>query len=221
MGKQAKGRWSGLIGEVEALEGMRYPRLSRRRYGAPAGNRAPSDPVPCRAELAIQSSAKVLAYDLINRENGTIGERKLFALVDAVACVLAHEGREETARLALESVVGSTVALAAVRTLRRGRDVVGLACDQAQGAWMHNRVLSAAKDRTFHLLDQAVSTGEQRLAAVIDGAACLIEHGGRAESARLLFEMVDPELAVRCVRILTGEETASWPPDNDGAGNPS
>jgi len=66
----------------------------------------------------------VAAYHLINCENATIGERKLFALVDAVACVLAQDGRhgsKETARLALEIVVGSAVALAAVRTLVNDR----------------------------------------------------------------------------------------------------
>jgi len=71
----------------------------------------------CRAEFTVPSAAKVVAYNLINTENRTVGESKLFALVDAVACVLAHEGREETARLAFESVVGSAVALAAVRVL--------------------------------------------------------------------------------------------------------
>lgn len=71
------------------------------------------------------------------------------------------------------------------------------------------RVTSTAKARAFHLLDEAVSTGERRLLAVIDGAACLIEHGGRVESACLLFEVVDPGLAGRALRMLTGEEDAS------------
>lgn len=44
--------------------------------------------------------------------------------MDAVACVLAHGGQHggaETARLALETVVGSSVALAAVRALVEAR----------------------------------------------------------------------------------------------------
>lgn len=72
-----------------------------------------------RAAREIPSKAKLTAYDLLNAET-TVPERKLFALVDAVSCVLAHNGRyggEETARLALETVTGSSVALAAVRAL--------------------------------------------------------------------------------------------------------
>lgn len=69
------------------------------------------------------------------------------------------------------------------------------------------RVTSAAKVRAFHLLNDAVSTGERRLLAVIDGAACLLDHGGLVESARLLIEVVAPELASRVVRILTGDRT--------------
>ncbi len=71
------------------------------------------------AGRTIPSVAKLRAYDLLNTET-KVAERQLFALVDAVACVLAHGGHygsEETARLALESVVGSAVALAAVRAL--------------------------------------------------------------------------------------------------------
>lgn len=73
----------------------------------------------CRVEGAIPSSAKVAAYHLINDEC-LIGERELFALVDAVACLLAHSGPDggpETARCALETVVPPTVALTAVRAL--------------------------------------------------------------------------------------------------------
>lgn len=106
-------RWASLIGKVDAYEGSTIRDFLNGDDSLPC-------PTPCRAESAIPSSAKVVAYDLINRENGTVGERKLFALVDKVACVLAHEGREETARRALETVVGSGVALAAVRTLVAG-----------------------------------------------------------------------------------------------------
>ena len=56
---------------------------------------------PVRARS--RKSAKLTAYDLLNAENRTSAERKLFAQVDAVACVLAHGGRygsQETARLA-------------------------------------------------------------------------------------------------------------------------
>lgn len=58
----------------------------------------------------------MVAYHLINDES-LVDERSLFALVNAVACVLAHQGRTETARLALEAVVPPVVALAAVRAL--------------------------------------------------------------------------------------------------------
>lgn len=79
-----------------------------------------SNDTACRAELTtIPSAAKVSAYHLINDEC-LIGERELFALVYAVACVLAHDGPDggtETARCAFETVVPPVVALAAVRAL--------------------------------------------------------------------------------------------------------
>ncbi|PZS30822.1 MAG: hypothetical protein DLM59_10850 [Pseudonocardiales bacterium] len=53
-----------------------------------------------------------------------IAWRPLSALVDAAACVLTRGqrcGREETARLALETIVGPAIALAAVRALIDGR----------------------------------------------------------------------------------------------------
>lgn len=105
----------------------RLPPTGEEKPGAPESawcdliGTDPCSPDPaCRAEKIIPSSAKVAAWHLINCENSTIGERKLFALVDAVACLLAHGGRyrsQETARLALETVVGSAVALAATRCL--------------------------------------------------------------------------------------------------------
>jgi len=70
----------------------------------------------CRGEGAIPSAAKLVAYHLLNDEC-LVAERSLFALVGAVACLLAHDGSEETARLAFETVVRPAVALAAVRTL--------------------------------------------------------------------------------------------------------
>jgi hypothetical protein len=47
----------------------------------------------------------------------SIAERRLFALVDSTACLLVHGRSEESARLALEGVVGAAVARAAVHTL--------------------------------------------------------------------------------------------------------
>ncbi len=109
-----------LIRRLDNLEGRATRDFFAGGYGPPrAGDRGSPEPT-CRTGRTIASSAKLAAYDLINAENRTVTERKLFALVDAVACVLAHNGRygsEETARLALEIVVGSTVALAAVRAL--------------------------------------------------------------------------------------------------------
>ncbi|PZS34910.1 MAG: hypothetical protein DLM59_03870 [Pseudonocardiales bacterium] len=72
-----------------------------------------------RPPREVRSAAKVVAFELLNAET-TVAERRLFALVDCVACLLAHGGRygsEETARLAFESVVGSSAAEAAVRVL--------------------------------------------------------------------------------------------------------
>lgn len=74
----------------------------------------------CQVGEAIPSSAKVAAYHVINTQNRTVGEHKLFALVDAVACLLAHggpDGGPETARRAFETVVPPAVALAAMRAL--------------------------------------------------------------------------------------------------------
>jgi hypothetical protein len=71
----------------------------------------------------ITSSAKVVAYELLATET-VIATRPLSALVDAVACVLTHSqrsGREETARLALETITRPAVALAVVRALIGGR----------------------------------------------------------------------------------------------------
>jgi len=66
----------------------------------------------------ISSSARLVAFGLLDAAIST-GEQRLGALVDAVCCVLAHDGRdgEETARLALEAVVHPTVAREAVRVL--------------------------------------------------------------------------------------------------------
>jgi len=73
----------------------------------------------CRTGHVIPSSAKVAAWRLLIADT-RLSERKLFALVDAVACVLAHggpDGGTETARCAFETVVPPVVALAAVRAL--------------------------------------------------------------------------------------------------------
>ena len=70
-----------------------------------------------QTDSTVPSSAKIAAWHLLDGENRTVSERKLFALVDAVVSVLTHGGREETARLAFEIVVGPAVALAAVRIL--------------------------------------------------------------------------------------------------------
>ncbi len=114
------GSAADLIRRLENLEGRATRDFFAGDYGPPpAGDRGSPD-LTCRTGRTIASSAKLAAYDLLNAENRTVTEPKLFALVDAVACVLAHDGRygsEETARLALEIVVGSKVALAAVRAL--------------------------------------------------------------------------------------------------------
>ena len=74
-------------------------------------------PPGARLPETVPSSAKIAAWHLLDGENRTVSERKLFALVDAAVSVLTHGGREETARLAFETVVRPAVALAAVRIL--------------------------------------------------------------------------------------------------------
>ncbi|PZS27881.1 MAG: hypothetical protein DLM59_15570 [Pseudonocardiales bacterium] len=72
-----------------------------------------------RPTREIRSGAKMVAYDMVN-DASPAPERQLAALVDSVVCWLTHGdryGSEETARLALETVVGPAVALAAVRVL--------------------------------------------------------------------------------------------------------
>jgi len=101
-----------LVDKVERSEARATRDFLAGDYGPPMS--------ACRIESAIPSSAKVVAYDLLNAES-PVGEAALFALVDAAVSVLVHEGREETARLAFETVVEPRVALEAVRTLIGGR----------------------------------------------------------------------------------------------------
>lgn len=71
------------------------------------------------AGRAIPSSARVAAWHVLN-DGSPVGERRLFALVDAVVSLLDQGGRSgslETARCALETVASPAVALAAVRVL--------------------------------------------------------------------------------------------------------
>ena len=104
--------WSDLIRRVEDQEQQAARDFFNGDYGPPP-DRLPEPP----AVRPIRASAKVAAWDLLTRENKRVGERKLFGLVDAVVCVLALGGSEETARLAFEVVARPGVALAAVRTL--------------------------------------------------------------------------------------------------------
>jgi hypothetical protein len=110
-----------LFDKLERLEGRATCDFLSGDYGPPATGGLPEP--ACRAGGTIPSSAKLTVFDLLNAES-TLAERKLFALVDCVSCVLAHGGRygsEETARLGLESVVSATIALAAVRVLAESR----------------------------------------------------------------------------------------------------
>jgi len=115
MDELALGSWLDVIDKVETLQGRATGEFLDGDYDPPK-------PV-CAAGRAIRSAAKIAAWQLVNAES-PVPERRLFALVDAVACLLAHGGcdggryvREETARLALETTVGSAAALAAVHTL--------------------------------------------------------------------------------------------------------
>ncbi len=104
-----------LVDKMENLEGRATRDFLSGDYRLP-------EPPRQHCGLTIPSSAKLTAFDLLNVEVST-GERRLFALVDAASCVLAHNGRyggEETARLAFETVVSPAVALAAVRVLTSG-----------------------------------------------------------------------------------------------------
>ena len=101
-----QGSWPDLIHRVENQERRARDFLSGD-YGPPRDHLP--EPVP--------AVAKIAAWHLLDAENRKVSERKLFALVDAVVSVLTHGGREETARLAFETVVRPAVALAAVRIL--------------------------------------------------------------------------------------------------------
>ena len=104
-----------LIGTLENLEEQATRDFLAGDYGPPRG---PLPEPTCRTGRAVPSSAKVAAWHLIDAENRTVSERKLFALVDAAACILDHERNgQETARLVLETAAGPAVALAALRTL--------------------------------------------------------------------------------------------------------
>lgn len=122
MGRQEQVFCSDVIGKPENLDG---PVTCDFLAGECGLSQADDPGTSSRARHGIPSASRAAAYHLIDRENRTVGERKLFALVDAVACVLAHgerSGSRETARLAFETVVGSAVALAAVRVLVECRD---------------------------------------------------------------------------------------------------
>jgi hypothetical protein len=70
----------------------------------------------------ITSSARIVAYEMLAAETA-IGRRPLSALIDAVACVLTHgqrSAREETARLALETITEPAMALVVVRAIVDG-----------------------------------------------------------------------------------------------------
>jgi hypothetical protein len=75
--------------------------------------------------------------------------------------------------------------------------------DSTAGRW---RVTSAARLVAFDLLNDASPITERRLAAVVDGAACLLTHGGHRESARLLLETVAPQVAGRALHTLLGDD---------------
>jgi hypothetical protein len=108
--RQAQGGWTDAAGAA-CRDCGGEPLIDKlERLEGPAGFRPPRE---------VRSAAKVLAFNVLNAET-TVAERRLFALVDAVACLLAYGGcygGEETARLALESVVGSPAAAAAARVL--------------------------------------------------------------------------------------------------------
>ncbi|MBA3338918.1 MAG: hypothetical protein H0T54_04075 [Geodermatophilaceae bacterium] len=111
------GARSDLFDEIEKLEGKAARDLLDGDYWPPPGDRSPE--ATCRIERTVPTSAKVIAYNLLNA--GTrVTERKLFALVDAASCVLDHGqryGGQETTRLALEAVAPQAIALAALRAL--------------------------------------------------------------------------------------------------------
>jgi hypothetical protein len=70
-----------------------------------------------RTDRTIHSSARLVAFDVINAATTGIAERKLFALIDAAASLLIHGGGEESARLCLEVVTTPAVAGSVVRAL--------------------------------------------------------------------------------------------------------
>jgi hypothetical protein len=83
--------------------------------------RAPHDffPGACtqRPGRTIHSSARLVAFDLLNAATPTVPERKVCALVDGAASLLVHGGGEESARLCLEVVTTARIAGNVVRVL--------------------------------------------------------------------------------------------------------
>jgi len=107
-----------LFDKLETLEGRDTgDSLGDGGRRPPTGGRLPETPNHCERPV-IPSSAKVVAYHLLNADTST-GERRLFALIDAVCCVLVHNNHygQETARLALEAVAHAAVARKAIRIL--------------------------------------------------------------------------------------------------------
>jgi hypothetical protein len=65
----------------------------------------------------IHSSARLVAFDLLNAATPTVPERSAFALVDGAASLLIHGHGEESARLCLEAVTTPRIAGDVVRVL--------------------------------------------------------------------------------------------------------
>ena len=93
-----------LIDKLERLEG-------KARHDFLAGDYAQ------RPSRTIHSSARLVAFDLLNAATPTVPERKVGALVDGAASLLAHGGGEESARLCLEVVTTPRIAGDVVRAL--------------------------------------------------------------------------------------------------------
>jgi hypothetical protein len=68
----------------------------------------------------ILSSARLVAYNLLNAATPNVPERKVYALVDG-ASLLVLDGSEESARLCLEAVTTARIAGDVVRVLTDDR----------------------------------------------------------------------------------------------------
>jgi hypothetical protein len=105
-----------LIDKLERLEGRARRDFLDGDYGR---SRAGQGSLPGPTRRSIRSSARLVAFDVLNDATAVAG-RNLFALIDAAASLLIHGGGAESARLCLEVVTTPDIAGDVVRVLADG-----------------------------------------------------------------------------------------------------